>query len=86
MHIRKRKGPSTVACGTPNLTWVQWECSSLTTTLQKSRRVLLLMPYLFSLFRRRLWGTVSNAFEKSIMIKSTCDLLFRDLDRSCCEV
>ena len=27
--------------------------------------------------------TVSNAFEKSIMIMSTCDILFRDLDRSC---
>ena len=26
---------------------------------------------------------MSNAFEKSIMIMSACDLLFRDLDRSC---
>ena len=26
---------------------------------------------------------MSNAFEKSIMIMSICDLLFRDLDRSC---
>ena len=45
--------------------------------------VVEFMPYLFSLFRSWLWGTVSNAFEKSIMIMSTCDLLFRDLDRSC---
>ena len=44
---------------------------------------LLLMSYIFSLSMSRLWGTVSNAFEKSIMIMSTCDLLFRDLDRSC---
>ena len=28
-------------------------------------------------------GTVSNAFEKSIMIMSTYDLLFRDFGRSC---
>ena len=28
-------------------------------------------------------GTASNAFGKSIMIMSTCDILFRDLDRSC---
>ena len=40
------------------------------------------MPYFFSLFRSWLWRTVLNAFEKSIMIMSTCDLLFRDFDRS----
>ena len=45
--------------------------------------VLLLMPYLFIFFRSRLWGTISNAFEKSMMIISSWDLLFRDLDRSC---
>ena len=33
MYIRKRRGPSTVPCGTPDLTWVQGECSPLTTTL-----------------------------------------------------
>ena len=58
---------------------------SLITACEEFRNpgMLLLMPYFFSLFRSRLWGTVSNAFEKSIMIMSTCDLLFRELDRSC---
>ena len=78
-------------CGTPDLTWVQGECSPLTTTLcsryarnlEIQACVLLLLPYFFSLFRSRLWGTVWNASGKSIMIMSTCDLLFRYLDRSC---
>ena len=91
MYIRKRRGPSTVPCGTPDSTWVQGECPPLTTTLcsrhvrnfEIQACVLLLMPYLFNLFRCRLCGTVSNAFEKYIMIMSNCDLLFRDLDRSC---
>ena len=68
MYIRKRREPITVHCGTLDLTWVQRECSPLTTTLW-SRRVrnleiqvcvLLLIPCFFSLFRSRLWGTVSN--------------------------
>ena len=91
MYIRKRSGPSSVRSGTPDLTWVQGDCSPLTTTLcswhvrnlEIQACVLLLIPYLFSLFRSRLWGIVSNAFEKSIMIMSTCHLLFSDLDRSC---
>ena len=70
ISIRKRRGPSTVACGTQNLTWVQEECSPLTTTLcsrhvrneEIQACVLWLMPYLFSLSRSRIWGTVSNAF------------------------
>ena len=41
------------------------------------------MPYLFNLFRSLLCGTVSNAFEKSIIIISTCNLLLTDLARSC---
>ena len=91
MYIRKRRGPSTMPCGTPDLIWVQGECSPLTTTLcswhvrnfEIQACVLLMMLYLYRLFRSRLWGTVSNAFEKSTMIMSTCDLIFRDLDRSC---
>ena len=38
---------------------------------------------LFSLFKSQLWGTVLNAFEKSIMIMSTCDLVFIKFARSC---
>ena len=38
---------------------------------------------MFNLFRSRLWGTVSNAFEKSIIIMSVWDLLFKELARSC---
>ena len=33
MYTRKRSGPSTVHCSTPDLTWVQEECSLLTITL-----------------------------------------------------
>ena len=40
------------------------------------------MPYLFNLFRGVLCGTVSNAFEKSIIIISTCNLLLSDWARS----
>ena len=90
IYIRKRSGPSRMPCDTPDLTWVQKECSPLTTTLcsrhlrnlEIQACVLLLMPYLFSLFRSRLWGTVSNAFEEPIMIMCTYDLLYRDFDRS----
>ena len=56
MYIRERGGPSTMPCGTPDLTCVQGECSPLTTTLcsrhvwnlEIQACVLLLMPYLFN--------------------------------------
>ena len=91
MYMRKSNGPSTVPCGTPETTLVQVECSPPTTTLclRHLRKfeiqvcVLLWMPYLFNLSRSRLWGTVSNAFEKSIIIMSAWDLLFKELARSC---
>ena len=91
MYVRKSNGPSTVPWGTPETTLVQVECSPPTTTLclRRLRKfeiqvcVLLWMPYLFNLFRSRLWGTVSNAFEKSIIIMSVWDLLFKKLARSC---
>ena len=38
---------------------------------------------LFNLFKSLLCGTLSNAFEKSIIIISTCNLLLRDWARSC---
>ena len=41
------------------------------------------MPYLSNLFRSMLCGTVSNAFEKSSIIISTCNLLLSDWARSC---
>ena len=81
MYIRKRRGPNTVP-----LYYTRFKCSQLTTTVcswhvrnvEIQAYVLLLMPNFFSLFMRQVWGIVSNAFEKSIMIMSTCDLLFRD--------
>ena len=86
MYIRKRRGPNIVPYITPDLTWVHGKCSPLTTTVcswhvrnvEIQACVLLLMPNFLSLFMRQVWGIVSNAFEKSVMIMSTCDLLFRD--------
>ena len=91
MYMRKSNGPSTVSWGTPETTLAQVERSPPTTNLclRHLRKfeiqvcVLLWMPYLFNLFRSRLWGTVSNAFEKSIIIMSVWDLLFKELARSC---
>ena len=91
MYTRKSNGPSNMPRGTPKTTLVQVECSPPTTTLclRNLRKfeiqvcVSLWMPYLFNLFRSRLWGTVSNAFAKSIIIMSMWDLLFKELARSC---
>ena len=91
MWQRKRSGPNTVPWGTPESTLVWLELHPSTTTcillsVRKERSqswMEPLMPYLSSFWRRRSWGTVSNAFEKSNIAKSICLPESKDVSRSC---
>ncbi len=79
MCKRNNNGPSTVPCGTPELTWVHDECFPSTTTcrllcfrkLYIHLNVLPFIPECFNLYRSLLCGTVSKDFEKSRMAMST---------------
>ena len=80
MKARKSTGPSTMPCGTPDSTGTQPDPSPTTTTLcvRPSRKdfihawVFPLIPWFQSLVINRWCGTLSNAFEKSRTIMSTC--------------
>ena len=82
---RKRLGPSTDPCGTPDSTYMMSDFSpSMTTRCVLSDRkpfihafVFPLIPYWSSLWIRRLWLTLSKAFEKSMMRQSVCCPLSR---------
>jgi len=87
---RNRRGSSTVPLGTPDVTGADLDeaPSSYTCWLQWLRklfihcRVLFRMPYCWSFRRRRWWGTLLNAFEKSRRIASICWDLSRPVTRS----
>ena len=82
---RKRLWPSTDPCGTPDSTYMMSDFSpSMTTRCVLSDRkpfihafVFTLIPYWSSLWIRRMWVTLSNAFEKSMMRQCVCCPLSR---------
>ena len=73
-------GPRPEPCGTPNVTYAMSDSAPLTKTrcLRFDRKdviqlcVLPVIPYVVSLDRRRLCGTLSNALAKSRRIASIC--------------
>ena len=67
-------------------TFEDYICTSWERPERKSAihdRVLLLTPEWWSFRRRRRWGTLSKAFEKSRSTASICWLLSRSTERSC---
>ena len=80
MWQRKRRGPRTVPCGTPESTVVVLELMPSRTTFivlweRKHSSHLWrgpVMPYPDNLLNSFLWGTVSKALEKSSIAISTC--------------
>ena len=78
MEIRKRMGPRTEPCGTPDVTGTVADFSLSITTVRVwsgknawiHLRVGPLMPYLWSLSSYFWWLILSNAFEKSSKTRS----------------
>ena len=79
-HVRKRTGPMTEPWGTPERTATKSDLSPSTTThcWPFSRKALTqftaspLITLFSSLQRSLLWGNVSKALDRSIMMKSVC--------------
>ena len=87
IYERNIKGPSTVPCGTPDVTLAVLDlspsmvtcCSRCVSHASSHDRMFPFMPYDSSFFSRRLCGTVSKALLKSNMSISTWWLLSRFL-------
>jgi len=74
MYIINKRGPKMLPWGMPLVTSCQVEKLPLTVTLNYllsrisviQEIILLLIPYECNLLIKRLWGTLSKAFSKSI--------------------
>ena len=90
IYRRNGSGPNTVPCGTPEVTGEYSDFTPSHTTSWRrftgkdsiQRRTLPWIPYRRSLFRRRLWGTVSKALLKSSIPMSTWRFASRCLSSS----
>ena len=88
-----RRGPKILPWGIPLTTLCQEEYIPLTTTLNRllSKKsviheiILLFTPYECNLLINRLWGTLSNAFSKSIYIYTVKQKQNLQASKSCCQ-